>query len=67
MQHLIMFHICVLQWDQHAGKAALHASLEQERKGVLVFVDVLLLEVLTPLQEAWLDAVAPTRHARRYT
>ena len=37
----------------------LHAALRTERSALHWFLDVIQMQVLTPLQEAWLDAVCP--------
>lgn len=43
------------------GAAMLETALQTERKAVNVFLTRVTEEILNPLQEAWLDACAPTR------
>ena len=41
------------------GVRQLHAALHAERLGLQWFLDAIQTQVLTPLQEAWLEAVSP--------
>ncbi|KAK9796980.1 hypothetical protein WJX73_006351 [Symbiochloris irregularis] len=43
------------------GAAMLETALQTERKAVNVFLTRVTQDILGPLQEAWLDACAPTR------
>ncbi|KAK9786789.1 hypothetical protein WJX73_007946 [Symbiochloris irregularis] len=43
------------------GAAMLETALQTERKAVNVFLTRVTQDILQPLQEAWLDACAPTR------
>lgn len=43
------------------GVRQLHAALWDERRAIQVYLDVVFMHILTPAQEAWLDAVSDTR------
>lgn len=43
------------------GIRQLHAALWDERRAIQVYLDIVSLHILTPEQEAWLDAVSDTR------
>ena len=47
--------------QQRQGKRLLHAALQAERKFVQSFLAKIAEEILSPVQEAWLDAASPCR------